>query len=396
MTDASKTWRTKTQLVRSGQTRSQHGETSEAMYLSSGYVYESAESARDRFLGEEDGFIYSRYGNPTVAMFEERMRQLEGAEVAVATASGMGAVFAALASYLKAGDHIVAARALFGSCNHLITKLLPGWGVEFTLVDGSDLAQWAAAMRPNTKATFFESPANPTLELVDVAGVAAISAAHGAKLIVDNVFATPLLQHPLELGADVVVYSATKHIDGQGRILGGVVLCDQAFYDDYLQAFVRHTGPTMSAFNAWVLLKGMETLDLRINQQCSNAEAVADFLADQPQVANVLYPGREDFPQRELAKRQMEQGGTLICFDVRGGQEQAFQFLNSLELIDISNNLGDTRSLVTHPATTTHSKLSSEERAAIGIGAGCLRLSLGIEDPQDLIDDLTQALATLS
>jgi O-succinylhomoserine sulfhydrylase len=366
------------------------------MYLTSGFVYDNAESARDRFKGEEDGFIYSRYGNPTVAMFEERMRQLEGAEVAVATASGMGAVFAALASYLKAGDHIVAARALFGSCDHIITKLLPGWGVEYTLVDGPDLAQWEAAMRPNTTATFFESPANPTLELVDIAGVSAISKAHGAKLIVDNVFATPLLQQPLELGAEVVVYSATKHIDGQGRILGGVVLCDQEFYDSYLQPFMRHTGPTMSAFNAWVLLKAMETLDLRINQQCTNAAVVADFLAGQPNVARVLYPGRDDFPQRELAKRQMTQGGTLICFDVEGGQPQAFQLLNNLQLIDISNNLGDTKTLITHPATTTHSRLSPDERAAIGIGDGCLRISLGIEDERDLIDDLAQAFSTLS
>jgi O-succinylhomoserine sulfhydrylase len=395
MNDASKNWHPKTHLVRGGLTRSSHGETSEALVLSSGFVYETAESVRDRFLGEEEGFIYSRYNNPTVAMFEERMRSLEGSEVAVATASGMSAVMAALACSLKQGDHIVAARALFGSCSHIITHILPGWGVEYTLVDGPNLDDWAAAMRPNTKMAFLESPANPTLELVDIAGVAAIVHAHGAKLIVDNVFSTPVLQRPLSLGADIVVYSATKHIDGQGRVLGGIVLCDQEFYDVYLQTYLRHTGPTMSAFNAWLLLKGLETLDLRVEQQCTNAEAVADFLGAQPQVSRVLYPGREDFPQRELARRQMDRGSTLICFFVEGGQPAAFALLNALSLIDISNNLGDTKSLITHPTTTTHSRLTPQEREDIGITDGCLRLSVGLEDHRDLIADLAQALAAI-
>lgn len=395
MNDATADWHPKTHLVRGGTTRSSYGETSEALFLSSGFVYKTAESARDRFLGEEEGFIYSRYGNPTVAMFEERMRGLEGSEVAVATASGMSAVMAALACSLKAGDHIVAARALFSSCNHIITQILPGWGIDYTLVDGPNLDEWAGAMRPNTKMAFFESPANPTLELVDIAGVAAIAHDNGAKLVVDNVFATPILQQPLSLGADVLVYSATKHIDGQGRVLGGVVLCDQEFYDLHLQPYLRHTGPTMSAFNAWVLLKGLETLDLRVGQQCSNAAAVADFLAEQPQIDRVLYPGRDDFPQHTLARSQMDQGGTLICFFVSGGQPAAFSLLNALSLIDISNNLGDTKSLITHPTTTTHSKLTQEERANIGITDGCLRLSVGIEDHRDLISDLTQALAAI-
>ncbi len=395
MKDATENWHPKTNLVRGGLTRSPFGETSEALFLSSGFAYETAESARDRFLGKEEGYIYSRYDNPTVAMFQERMRVLEGAEVAVATASGMSAVMATLASSLKAGDHIVAAKALFSSCNHIITQILPGWGVEYTLVDGPNLEEWAAAMRPNTKIAFFESPANPTLELVDIAGVAAIAHDHEARLIVDNVFATPMLQRPLSLGADVVVYSATKHIDGQGRVLGGVVLCDQEFYDLHLQTYLRHTGPTMSAFNAWLLLKGLETLGLRVEQQCSNAAAIADFLAEQPQVSRVLYPGREDFPQHALAQRQMDRGSTLICFFVEGGQPAAFALLNALRLIDISNNLGDTKSLITHPTTTTHSRLTQEEREEIGITDGCLRLSVGIEDHRDLIADLTQALAAI-
>ena len=395
MSDATNDWHPKTHLVRGGLTRSSHGETSEGLFLSSGFVYETAESAQDRFLGKEEGFIYSRYGNPTVAMFEERMRALEGSEVAVATASGMSAVMAALACSLKAGDHIVAAKALFSSCSHIITQILPGWGIDYTLVDGSDLDDWAAAMQSNTKIAFFESPANPTLELVDIAGVAAIAHDHGARLVVDNVFATPILQRPLSLGADIVVYSATKHIDGQGRVLGGVVLCDQDFYDLHLQTYLRHTGPTMSAFNAWLLLKGIETLDLRVAQQCTNAAAIADFLAEQPQVSRVLYPGRDDFPQRALAQRQMDRGSTLICFFVEGGQPAAFALLNALSLIDISNNLGDTKSLITHPTTTTHSKLTPQERDDIGITDGCLRMSVGIEDHRDLIGDLTQALAAI-
>lgn len=395
MNEATEDWHPKTHLVRGGFIRSSHGEASEGMFLSSGFVYETAESARDRFLGKDEGFIYSRYGNPTVAIFEERMRSLEGSEVAVATASGMSAVMASLSCSLKEGDHIVAAKALFSSSSHIITQILPRWGIEYTLVDGHNLDGWAEAMQPNTKIAFFESPANPTLELVDISGVASIAHDHGAKLIVDNVFATPILQRPLSLGADIVVYSATKHIDGQGRVLGGVVLCGQEFYDLHLQTYLRHTGPTMSAFSAWVLLKGIETLELRVAQQCKNAAAIADFLAEQPQVSRVLYPGRDDFPQRALAQRQMDQGSTLVCFFVQGGQPSAFALLNALSLIDISNNLGDTKSLITHPTTTTHSKLTTQERDDIGITDGCLRLSVGIEDHRDLIGDLAQALALI-
>jgi O-succinylhomoserine sulfhydrylase len=385
-------WRPRTRLVRGGTARSQFGETSEALFLTSGFRYDNAEAAEARFLGEEPGFVYSRYANPTVAMFEERMALLEGTESARATASGMAAVNAALTSLLQAGDHIVAARALFGSCLYVVNDLLPRFGVGCTLVDGTDLAQWRAAVRPETKVFFLETPSNPTLELIDIAAVAEIAHGAGARLVVDNVFATPVLQKPCQLGADVVVYSATKHIDGQGRCLGGVVLSDAEFCNDILGNYLRHTGPSLSPFNAWVLLKGLETLDLRVQQQCLNAAAVADALAGAEGVSRVLYPGRPDHPQHELAQAQMALGGPLVAFELAGGKEQAFHVLNALGMIDISNNLGDAKSLITHPATTTHQRIGAEERARLGIGDGMVRLSVGLEDVEDIIGDLRQAL----
>ncbi len=385
-------WRQDTRLVRGGTRRSHHGETSEALYLNSGFVYESAELAEARFKGDLDGFIYSRYGNPTVEMFETRMALLEQAEACFATASGMSAVFAALASQLKAGDHVVAARALFGSCHVVLTEILPRFGVETTLVDGPDLGQWQAAVRPETTAVFFETPANPTLELIDIAAVSEIAHGVGARVVVDNVFSTPLLQKPLALGADVVVYSGTKHIDGQGRCLGGAVLSDRTFRDDILQPFLRHTGPALSPFNAWVLLKGLETLSLRVERHCRSAHRIAEILAAHPSVTRVLYPGRADHPQFELAKRQMSDGGSVVTFELAGGKEAAFRFLNGLQLIDISNNLGDAKSLITHPATTTHRAMGPECRARMGIGDGMVRVSVGLEDVADLAGDLTRAL----
>lgn len=385
-------WRPATRLVHEGTLRSEFGETSEAIFLTQGYVYQTAEEAEARFKGELPGFIYSRYSNPTTDMFEKRMCALEGAEDARATASGMAAVAAALLCSVKAGDHVVAARALFGSCRWIVETLMPQYGVEFTLVDGRDLNQWQDAVKPNTKLFFLESPTNPTLELVDIAGVAAIANKAGARLVVDNVFATPLQQKPLELGAHIVVYSATKHIDGQGRCLGGVILSDKEWIDKNLHDYFRHTGPSLSPFNAWTLLKGLETLSLRVRQQTESAGRVADFLAEQPGIARVIYPGRADHPQAELAKRQMKGGSTLICFEVESGKKAAFAFENALKVIRMSNNLGDAKSLITHPATTTHKNLSDEARAELGIGGGTLRLSLGLEDTDDLLEDVAQAL----
>lgn len=381
-----------TLLVHGGTTRSPYGETSEALYLTQGFVYDSAEACEARFKGEDPGFVYSRYGNPTTAMFEERMALLDGAEAARATASGMAAVNAALLCQLKAGDHVVAARALFGSCRWILEDFLPRYGVETTLVDGTDLEAWKAAARPNTKIYFLESPTNPTLEIIDIRAVADIAHAAGAMLIVDNVFATPLLQKPFELGADVVVYSATKHIDGQGRCLGGVVLSSQKFVTDHLQTFLRQTGPSISPFNAWVLLKGLETLGLRVERAQSTAALVADAVAAESKVEKVLYPFRADHPQAELARRQMSGGGTLVTFVVGGGKEGAFRFANALKVIRISNNLGDAKSLLTHPATTTHQRFTPEARAEMGISDGLVRLSVGLEHPGDLVADITQAL----
>ncbi len=388
----SKNWRPATQLVHGGTLRSQYGETSEAIFLTQGFVYDSSEAAEARFKGETDGFIYARYGSPTNDMFEKRMCMLEGAEDARATASGMAAVSAAILCQVKAGDHIVAARALFGSCRWVVETLAPKYGVACTLVDGRDLKNWEDAVRPNTKVFFLESPTNPTLEVIDIAGVARLADQIGAKVVVDNVFATPLFQKPLELGAHVVVYSATKHIDGQGRCLGGVVLSDKQWIDENLHDYFRHTGPAMSPFNAWTLLKGIETLPLRVNQQTESARRVADFLAEQPQVARVIYPGRKDHPQADLIAKQMSGGSTLVAFELKGGKEAAFALQNALEIIRISNNLGDSKSLITHPATTTHKNLTDEARAELGISAGTVRFSAGIEDSEDLIEDFARAL----
>ncbi len=386
-----KTSRDATKLVHGGSLRSEFQETSEALFLTQGYLYDTMESAEARFKGDDPGFIYSRYSNPTVSMFEKRMALLEGAEAARATASGMAAVTAALMGQLKAGDHVVAARALFGSCLYVVEELLPRFGVASTLVDGTDLDQWRAAMRPNTKTVFLESPTNPTLEIIDIAAVAKIAHESGATLVVDNVFATPLMQRPLKLGADCVVYSATKHIDGQGRTLGGVILASEAFIAEHIHNFLRQTGPSLSPFNAWVMLKSLETLTIRVAAQMRSAETIADFLSQHPRVSRVLYPGRPDHPQYALAKKQMTGGGTLVTFDVKGGKSAAFKFANALSIIGISNNLGDAKSLITHPATTTHQRLKPEARAHLGIGDGLLRLSVGLEDIEDLIEDLDQA-----
>lgn len=381
-----------TRLVHAGTTRSPFGETSEALFLTQGFVYDDAASCEARFKGEDPGFVYSRYANPTTAMFEERMALIEGAEVARATASGMAAVNAALLCQVKAGDHVLAARALFGSSRWILEELLPRFGVEVTLVDGTDLSQWRAAIRPTTRVCLLESPTNPTLDIIDIAGVAEIAHAVGACLVVDNVFATPLLQHPLELGADVVVYSTTKHVDGQGRCLGGMVLSSRQFLDDHLQVFLRQTGPSISPFNAWVMLKGLETLALRVERMQASAARLADVLAATKGVEKVLYPFRDDHPQAALARRQMSGGGTLVTFVVEGGKEGAFRFMDALKVIRISNNLGDAKSLVTHPATTTHQRFTPEARAEMGICDGLLRLSVGLEHPDDLEADLAEAL----
>jgi O-succinylhomoserine sulfhydrylase len=385
-------WGLETRLVHGGSLRSQFSETSEALFLTQSYVYASAEQAEERFK-TEGGFIYSRYANPTVAMFEERMRLLEGAGAARATATGMAAVTSSLLCFLKAGDHVVAARALFGSCRYVVEDLCPRFGISSTLVDGRDLKAWERAVRPNTKAFFFETPANPTLDLVDISAVAEIAHGAGSMVVVDNVFATPVLQKPLKLGADVVVYSATKHVDGQGRCLGGVVLGSQAYVKDHLHNFLKHTGPSLSPFNAWVMLKGLETLPLRVRAQCETATKIADCLAAQKGVTRVLFCGRSDHPQAALAKRQMLGSGQVVTFEIAGGKPAAFRFLNALELIKLSNNLGDAKSLITHPATTTHQRLKPEARAELGISDGMLRLSVGLETPSDLAADIDRALA---
>ena len=386
-------WAPETLLVHGGTLRSNFGETSEAMFLTQGFVYQSAEQAEARFKDEDPGFIYSRFSNPTIAMFEERMRLLEGAEAARATATGMAAVTSAMLCYLKAGDHVVAARALFGSCRYVVEDLCPRFGIASTLVDGGNLADWRKAIRPNTKVFFFETPANPTLDLVDIAAVSKLAHEIGALVIVDNVFATPLLQKPLPLGADVVVYSATKHIDGQGRCLGGVVLSSEKFLKDHLHTFLRQTGPSLSPFNAWVMLKGLETLPVRVHAQCATAAVVADRVATMQGVRRVLYCGRADHPQAALAKRQMSGGGQVVTFELDGGKAAAFRFLNALQLVKISNNLGDTKSLITHPATTTHQRLKPADRAELGITDGMLRLSVGLEAAADLVADLEAGLA---
>lgn len=386
-------WRPATRLVRGGLVRSPHDETCEAMYLTSGYVYDTAQAAEDAFVNDGSRYVYSRFRNPTVSLFEERLALIEGAPACRATASGMAAVFAALMCQLRAGDRVVASRALFGSCNYIIAELLPRYGVSHEFVDGADLKAWETALAKPTKAVFVETPSNPTLELVDLAAVARLCKQAGARLVVDNVFATPLLQQPMGLGADIVVYSATKHIDGQGRCLGGAILSSPEFLKDELGPFLRHTGPALSPFNAWLLAKGLETLELRVKRQSDSALAVARFLADHPKIAVARHPWLESHPQHALAKKQMKGGGTIVTLDLKGGKKAAFAMLDGLRLIDISNNLGDSKSLITHPATTTHQRLSAEEKARQGIGEGLVRLSVGLEDAQDLIEDLDRALA---
>ncbi|MEM6824164.1 MAG: O-succinylhomoserine sulfhydrylase [Pseudomonadota bacterium] len=389
----SQDWKTRTKLVHSGIRRSQYGEVSEAIFLTQGFVYETAEAAEARFIeAGPDEFIYARYGNPTVRMFEERIAALEGAEDAFATASGMAAVNGALTSMLKAGDHVVSARALFGSCLYILEDVLKRFGVEVTFVDGTDIDAWGAAIRGDTKVVFLEALSNPTLEVIDIAGVAALARAVGARVIVDNVFSTPIFSRAIEQGADVVVYSATKHIDGQGRALGGVILGRREFIRKTVEPYLKHTGGAMSPFNAWVMLKGLETLDLRVRAQASGAQVLADALRDHPQLSRVIYPGLSDHPQHALAMAQLGSGGTMLALEIAGGQPAAFRFLNALKLITISNNLGDAKSIVTHPTTTTHQRLSEMQRAGLGITPGLVRLSVGIEDPEDLLSDIQAAL----
>lgn len=386
-------WSPRTKLVHAGIKRSQYGELSEAIFLTQGFVYETAEQAEARFIeAGEDEYIYARYANPTVRMFEERIAALEGAEDAFATASGMAAVSGTLFSMLSAGDHIVAARALFGSCLFIVQTILPKWGVEVTLVDGTDLKAWKAAMRPDTKAVFLEAISNPTLEVIDIRGVSEIAHEVGATVVVDNVFATPIFQRCLDLGADVVIYSATKHIDGQGRCLGGVVLGTKDFIRGTFEPFNKHTGPALSPFNAWIMLKGLETLDLRCRAQAESATAIVEALQGSDKLDRVIFPFAADHPQQELAKSQMTAGGTVISIDVKGGQAAAFRFLNALEIVTMSNNLGDAKSLATHPATTTHQRLTAEERQTLGITDGLVRISIGLEDSKDLISDILHAI----
>jgi O-succinylhomoserine sulfhydrylase len=387
------TWRPGTIAVRGGLARSNFDETAEALYLTSGFVYESAEQAEAAFKDEVDHFIYSRYGNPTVTMFEQRLRELEGAEACFATASGMSAVFVALAALLGQGDRVVSSRGLFGSCFVILDEILPRWGVETVFVDGPDLDQWREALSVPTQAVFFETPSNPMQELVDMRAVSDLAHAAGAQVVVDNVFGTPVFSKPLDHGADIVVYSATKHIDGQGRTLGGAVLGTAEFVNGPVKNLMRHTGPSMSPFNAWVLVKGLETLSLRVEKQAANALAVAEALEGHPKVTKVLYPWLPSFPQAELAHRQMLGGGTVVTFELDGGKAEAFALLNALRVIDISNNLGDAKSMVTHPATTTHRRLTPEARAAVGITDGTVRISVGLEDVQDVIEDLQRGLS---
>src|SRR5579872_7003607 len=383
-------WRKRTLGVRAGLERTPFQETSEALFMTSGYAYEAPEEAEARFKGEIGGYQYSRFGNPTVTMFEARMAALEGAPVARATATGMAAVAATFFSALKTGDHVVAARAMFGSCLHVVQEILPRFGITCTLVEGEDVGAWEAAITPATRMLFLETPSNPTLTIVDLKAVAKIADRHGALLVVDNAFASPALQRPMEFGAHVVVHSSTKYIDGQGRALGGVILCNQDFLDKHLQVYLRNTGPSISPFNAWLHLKSLETLQLRIREHCRNAETVAEFLGRHSKVKKVLYPFRPDHPQHNLARAQMEGGGGVVTFEVEGGKPAAFRLGNALKIIDISNNLGDTKSLLTHPETTTHSKVAPQERAALGVTSGLLRLSVGLEDAEDLCEDLEQ------
>jgi O-succinylhomoserine sulfhydrylase len=392
---ATRKYRPETRLVQSGTLRSQFGETSEALFLTQGYVYENAAQAEARFKGEDPGYQYSRFANPTVDMFERRIAEFEGAEAARATATGMAAVTLALVGQVKAGDHVVASKAMFGSCLYIVQDYLPRFGVTSTLVDGCNLDAWREAVRPNTKTFFLESPTNPALDVIDIAEVAKTAHAAGATLVVDNVFATPIYQSPLELGADCVVYSATKHIDGQGRCLGGVVLGSQKFIQEKIHVLLRQTGPSMSPFNAWVLLKGLETLAVRVHRQTDSAATLAVVLAEHPKISRLIYPGRPDHPQAAVAQKQMRGGSTLVAFEIKGGKKAAFQFQDSLKLIRISNNLGDAKSLITHPATTTHQRLAPAQRAELGISDGLVRVSIGLEHPDDIVEDVLAALETV-
>jgi O-succinylhomoserine sulfhydrylase len=388
MSSATSKYRPETRLVQSGILRSQFGETSEALFLTQGYVYDNSAQAEARFKGEDPGYQYSRFANPTVTMFEQRMAEFEGAEAARAVATGMAAVTLAMMGQVKAGDHIVASKAIFGSCLYVMEDYLPRYGVTSTIVDGFNLDAWRAAMKPNTKACFLETPTNPNLEVLDIAEIAKIAHAAGATLVVDNVFSTPLWQSPLELGADCVIYSTTKHIDGQGRCLGGVILGSEKFINDHIHGFIRQTGPSMSPFNAWVALKGLETLAVRVRAQTDTATKVAEVLAKHPKVSRLIYPGRPDHPQADIVKKQMRGGSTLVAFEVAGGKKGAFAFQDALKITRISNNLGDAKSLITHPATTTHQRLKPEQRKDLGISDGMVRLSCGLEHA----DDLTNAL----
>ncbi|EWT04576.1 O-succinylhomoserine sulfhydrylase [Intrasporangium chromatireducens Q5-1] len=392
MTEGTKGWRPDTLAVRAGLSRSGFHETSEALYLTSGFVYESAEAAEAAFSGGSERFVYSRYGNPTVRMFEDRIAAIEGAAAAFATASGMAAVWVALAALLGKGDRVVASRSLFGSCFVILDEILPRFGVETVFVDGPDLEQWRTALSVPTTAVFFETPSNPMQELVDIRAVSDLAHAAGAQVVVDNVFGTPVFSRPLEHGADIVVYSATKHIDGQGRTLGGAVLGTREFIDGPVQNLMRHTGPAMSPFNAWVLVKGLETMSLRVERMGESALEVARFLEDHPRVRRVVHPFLPSHPQHDLAARQMLGGGSVVTFEIEGGKGEAFALMNSLRVVDISNNLGDSKSLITHPATTTHRRLTPEARRAVGITDGVLRISIGLEDVRDLVEDLSQAL----
>ena len=387
-----KKWNIETKLIREGLNRSQFNETSEPIYMTSSYVYDSPEQAEARFKGDEDGFIYSRYGNPTVQMFEDRLASIENADKCFATSTGMAAVFASLMCQLETGDKVVSSRALFGSCYQILTKILPKYGIETVLVNGTDLNEWEAAIDDKTKAVFFETPSNPTLEIIDIENVCSLAKKFGAKVIIDNVFATPILQHPFDFGVDVVVYSGTKHIDGQGRSLGGAIISDNEFHDKLLKPFMRHTGASMSPFNAWIMLKGLETLKLRVDAQSDNALKIANYYNDNPNIVNVIYPSESTHPQFELIKKQMEKGGTILTMVVKGGKEEVFKIFNEFELIDISNNLGDTKSIITHPATTTHYSLGEDGRKEAGIPDGMIRLSVGLENVDDIISDIDNAM----
>ena len=389
---ATSKYRPETRLVQSGILRSQFGETSEALFLTQGYVYDNSAQAEARFKGEDPGYQYSRFANPTVTMLEQRIAAFEGAEAARATATGMAAVTLSMMGQVKAGDHIVASKAIFGSCLYVMEEYLPRYGVESTIVDGRNLDEWRSAMRPNTRTCFLETPTNPNLEVLDIAAIAKIAHEAGATLVVDNVFSTPLWQSPLTLGADCVVYSTTKHIDGQGRCLGGVILGSNKFINDHIHTFIRQTGPSMSPFNAWVALKGLETLAVRVRRQTDTAASVAVALAEHPKISRLIFPGRPDHPQADIVARQMRGGSTLVAFEIEGGKKAAFAFQDALKLVRISNNLGDAKSLITHPATTTHQRLKPEQRADLGISDGMVRLSCGLEHPDDIIDDLMAAL----